>query len=119
MIKTIKKIGYILMVLFLTTVLFILMAEKFDWLVNSDIVPIFLIILILTLLCMIMVSISVILQTINKNGKKSFGRKFIIRWILFFVPLYVASFLKNDINILVILASSFLLSIFSYYYGTK
>lgn len=68
---------------------------------------------------MIIVSISVILETINKDGKKNFSKKFIIKWLLFFVPLYAAAFLKNDINILIILGSSFSLSIFSYYYVTK
>lgn len=118
MIKTIKKINYILMMLFLIAVIFILMTEKFDWSVNSAALPIFLIIFMLTGLCIIIVSISGILETINKDGKKKFGKKFIIRWLLFFVSLYSAAFLKNDINIIIIIGSSFSLSIFSYYYVT-
>lgn len=119
MIKTIKKMGHILMMIFLIVVIFILMAEKFDWSVDSAVVPGFLIILILTGLCMIIVSISGIFQTINRYGIKNFSKKFIIRWLLFFACIYAVAFLKKDINILIILGSSFSLSVFSYYYVTK
>lgn len=119
MVKTIKKISYMLSILFLIGVVFILMAQKSDWAVNSVIVPIFLIIFILTALCMLIISISTIFETISKYGKKDFCKKFIIRWILSFIALYAAGFLKKDINILIILGSSFALSIGSYYFAVK
>lgn len=105
--------------LFLIAIVFILMAQNFVWSVNSAVVPIFLIIFILTVLCMLIVSISVILEIINKDGKKNFCKKFIIKYLLIFVALYAAASLKNDLNILIILASSFALSIYSYYYVTN
>ncbi|MCY6485411.1 hypothetical protein OW763_13830 [Clostridium aestuarii] len=119
MVKIIKKISYMFIMLFLVAVVFILMAQKFDWSVDFAIVPFFLIILILTASCMLIVSISGILEVISKDGKKSFCKKFIKQWLLCFVALYAAAFLKKDIDILIVLGSSFAISILSYYYAAK
>lgn len=119
MIKIIKKIGYMFMMLFLVAVVFILMAQKFDWSVDFSVVPVFLIILILTALCMLIVSISGILKIIRKEGKRSFCKNFIKKWLWLFIPLYAVAFLKNDIDILIILCSSFAISIMSYYHAAK
>lgn len=119
MIKTIKKIGYIFIILFLIAVAYILMAQKFDWSVGFAVVPVFLIILILTALFMLIVSISGIREIIRKDGKKSFCKEFIKKWLWFFVILYVAAFLKNDVYLSIILGSSFAISILSYYSAAK
>lgn len=119
MVKTIKKISYIFIILFLVAVIFILMAQKLDWSVDFAVVPFFLIIFILTATCMLIVSISGILETINKEGKKNFGKGFIKKWLWCFVALYVVSFLKNNIEILIVLGSSFAISFLSYYHIAK
>ncbi|MBW9157324.1 hypothetical protein LGL55_07275 [Clostridium tagluense] len=119
MVKTIKKISCMFIMLFLVVVVFILMAQKFDWSVDSAVVPFFLIIFILTASCMLIVSISGILEIISKDGKKSFCKKIIKKWLFFFVVLYVAAFLKNDVDILIVLGSSFAFAILSYYYTAK
>lgn len=54
-------------------------AQKFVWSVNSAVVPIFLIIFILTALCMLIISISEILEIINKDGKNNFANYLFLR----------------------------------------
>ncbi len=119
MFKAIKKISYISATLFIMSIVFILMAQKFDWPVSTMILPIFLIIFILTALSILIVSISGILETIKKTGKKSFCKKFITKWLFVYAILYAAAFLKKNIDMSIILGSSFILAIFSNYHEAK
>ncbi|MEM1486339.1 hypothetical protein V6615_15970 [Oscillospiraceae bacterium PP1C4] len=119
MIKVIRKLSYILMILFLASIVLILMADKFDWLVNSNFIPVFIIIFALTVLCMLIVSISVILKTIRKVGKLKFCKGFMIKLVFFFAVQCAAAFFKDDKDILIMLGSSVALSIGSYFFEEK
>ena len=119
MLKVMKKISYILAILFIIEIGFILVAQKFNWSVSNSVLPIFLIILVLTGLSILIVSISGILETVKENGKKYFCKKFIAKWLVVFAILYFVAFLKNDVDMLIILVSSFALAIFSNYHEAK
>lgn len=119
MLKTIKKISYIFITLFLLAVVFILIADKFDLSVGTAIVPIFFTIFILTLSGILLVSIFGIHKTISKNGKGNFCKEFLNKWLWSFLVLLVVAFLKKDVDILIVLVASLAISLFSYYYAAK
>ncbi|WP_138206298.1 hypothetical protein [Haloimpatiens lingqiaonensis] len=111
----IKKFSSIISIIFLISIVFILGAKKFNWPVNNTFVRIFIVILVLTLLCILIVSISEMRKTISKQGIKKFSKKLILNWALYFVILYAVAFFKKHVDILAILGSSLLFSILSYY----
>ncbi|WMJ83441.1 hypothetical protein ACS3UN_10235 [Oscillospiraceae bacterium LTW-04] len=116
MIKIIKKISYGLIALLIIAVVFILLAIKLNWDIGSGFIPVFGIILILTLLSMTIVSVAQMLKAFRKDRKKLL-KTFFIRWGFFFLMLCATAFLKKDAIEPMLLATSLALAVFSFCYS--
>lgn len=116
MIKTIKKISYGLMGLFLVAVIFILIAIKCNWDVGSAFVPVFAVLLILTLLFATIVAGVKIVQFIRKDPKK-FIVAFFKRWGFFFLAAFAAAVFKKNVDIPILLGTTIAPAVLSFGYA--
>lgn len=116
MIKTIKKISYGLMALFLVAVIFILIAIKYNWDVGSGFVPVFAVLLILTLLFATIVAGAKIAQSIRKNPKR-FSIAFFKRWSFFFLAALAAAVFKKNVDMPMLLGMTMASAVLSFGYA--
>ncbi len=115
MIKTIKKIGYGLMALFLIAVVFLLIAIKCNWDIGSGFIPVFVALLILTLLFITIVAGAKIVQSIRKDPKK-FVIAFFKRWGFFFLTAFAVAVFKKNIDMPILLGMTMASAVLSFGY---
>ncbi|MEA5135249.1 MAG: hypothetical protein VB035_03830 [Candidatus Fimivivens sp.] len=118
MIKTIKKISYGLMALFLAAVIFLLIAIKYNWDVGRGFVPVFVVLLILTLLFATVVAGVKIVQFIRKDPKK-FAVAFFKRWAFFFLAAFAAAVFKKNVDMLMLLGMTMASAVLSFGYASN
>lgn len=116
MINTIKKLSYGLMALFLVAVVFILIAIKCNWDVGSGFVPVFVVLLILTLLFASVVAGVKIVQVIRKDPKK-FVIAFFKRWGFFFLAAFAAAVFKKNVDMPMLLGMTMASAVLSFGYA--
>ena len=118
MIKIIKKISYGLMALFLAAVIFLLITIKCNWDVGSAFVPIFVVLLILTLIFATIVAGAKIAQFIRKDPKK-FIIAFFKRWGFFFLAAFAAAVFKKNVDMPMLLGMTMASAALSFGYASS